>query len=85
MGVSRLDPDKVIWNEVEGKVVVLQMSSGAYFTFNSVGSDIWRLLEKGSSNAEIVATLGKQYDVSGERLQADVEEFVAQLIKKGLA
>jgi len=74
--MTRINSAEVIWNEVDGDIVALAFSTGSYFVFNNVGSHVWKMLDQGKSNAEIVSELRKLYDIPVETLESDVNEFI---------
>lgn len=82
--MARIDPDQVIWNEVDGNVILLQFASGDFFVLNDVGSRIWKLLDEGKSLTEAVDILHGEYDVPRERLEQDVDEFMSAAANTGL-
>ena len=79
-----IDKNSVLWKEVDGKVVVLLLSSGTYCELNSIGSDIWKLLAEGHDKDAIVAELGKQYKVSAGQLGKDVDTFFERMVEQKL-
>ncbi len=54
-------------------------------TLNEVGAKLWLQLDKGCTNEQIAEQLCGEYEVSYEQALADVEEFVAKLVKVGCA
>ena len=54
------------------------------FNINEVGADIYKSLENGSSIAETIDELLKEYDIDKETLTNDVLEFVEELRKRGI-
>jgi len=78
-----LSPD-VISQEVSGETVLLDLESEHYFGLDEVGTRIWQLLkETGDLNA-IYNTLLDEYEVSGERLQQDLDKLLTEIEKLGL-
>ena len=48
---------------------------------NEVGADIWRLMEQGKSEFEIVDCISAEYGVDRDIVKQDVEQFKNQLFK----
>jgi hypothetical protein len=69
--------------EVDGEAVMLSIDSGRYFGFDSVGTEIWRLVQEPRSIAQICAALLERYDAEPEVCTADVTRFVAGLVNVG--
>ncbi|MHB8682279.1 MAG: PqqD family protein [Acidimicrobiales bacterium] len=74
----------VIWREVDGKVVGLDLRSSQYFSLNASASRLWALLGETADHDELVETLVACYDVDRERAVADVDQFVKDLVDNGL-
>lgn len=82
---TRLEPgDDVIFRDLEGESVLLDLKTGLYFGLNPVGTRIWHLLEEGKTPAQMVEGLVAEYDVSPEQCQKDLQQLLAVLKEKGL-
>ena len=77
-------PDDVLFQEVSGETVLLDLESEQYFGLAEVGTRIWALLNEGQGVAAIVETLLTEYEVEREQLEADVRELLAALLDAGL-
>ncbi len=78
--VSRTIADDVIIVPVRGGVGDLE----SIFTLNAVGASIWKWIDGKSSVQALAAALSREYEVSEAEAAADVQEFVALLLAKGL-
>ena len=74
----------VIYREVGGEVVLLNLQSGVYYGLDPVGSRIWQLLMQERSLDEVCSIMFDEYDVVPEVLRADIEKIVGELSEKGL-
>jgi chromosome condensin MukBEF MukE localization factor len=74
----------VVCAELDGEAILLDAQSGIYFGLDAVGTDIWRLLERGADSRQIVEELLADYDVERERLVGDVNTFIEHLRRQGL-
>ncbi len=79
-----IDPESVLWKEIDGKVVVLLISSGTFCELNKIGSIIWKLLAAGNNTDSIIAQIAATHDISGTQLSTDVHEFMKNMIAQGL-
>ena len=70
--------------ELDDELVLLDTQSGVYFGLDAVGARIWRLLDSGTHQSEIVSELEKEFNVAAEQLRSDVEELVRDLTNAGL-
>lgn len=71
--------------EIGGEAVMMSIEKGAYFGLNPIATRIWDLIDQPRSIAELIETITAEYEVSGQQCAADVQEFVADMIKRGLA
>ena len=74
----------VLFQEVGGETVLLDLASEQYFGLDAVGTRVWQLLNEGLGQGETVDTLLDEYEVERERLEADVRELLASLLDAGL-
>ena len=74
----------VIYRELDGEVVLLNLQSGVYYGLDAVGSRVWQLLMQSRGVDEVCAILLDEYDVDTETLRADVDRLVDDLSDKGL-
>ena len=75
-----------IFKELDEGGVLLSTSDEVYFGVNPVGAKIWSLLPPASRTfGELCAVLEQQYpDAGGDRIKADVQEFLEALTESGL-
>jgi Coenzyme PQQ synthesis protein D (PqqD) len=59
--------------------IVLDVQQGQIFNLNPVGSRILELLEQGSSEAEIVNTISREFSADIDMVRDDVQEFLRTL------
>jgi coenzyme PQQ biosynthesis protein PqqD len=64
--------------------VLLDPSDGNYFALDDVSGRIWDLCDGKRTVAEIVAALCAEYDAPQETVEADVMEFLGELLTDGL-
>ena len=80
--VSRV-PD-VLWTELEGQAVLLNIASSRYYQTNQLGRVIWESLETPRRVAEIVEQVVSRYRVEREQCRRDVLGFLAGLQAAGM-
>ena len=69
----------VVFRELEGEMVLLNLATGVYFGLDAVGTRIWALIDGRRSAADIVETLTGEYDVDGETCAADLAHLLETL------
>jgi hypothetical protein len=66
--------------ELDGEVVLLSLREGAYFGFNDVASDIWRMLAEPCRVGQMFDALLQSHDVDAGMLVRDVTPFLQTLV-----
>ncbi|MEO5595971.1 MAG: PqqD family protein [Lysobacteraceae bacterium] len=74
----------VLFQEVGGEAVLLNLDSERYFGLDPVGTRIWSLLGEDSGLQHAHATLCSEYDAPAATLEADLLALVGQLAEAGL-
>ncbi len=69
---------------VGDEAVIVQPGDGIVTVLNSVGARLWELLEAPRSVQELTRIIAGDFDVSEDRALADIQEFLDDLIGKGL-
>lgn len=77
-------PDDVIFRELDGEAIILNLATGTYFGLDEVGTRVWMLLTESSSLRRVIDVMTGEYDVESAELERDVIELVSQLTDKGL-
>jgi Coenzyme PQQ synthesis protein D (PqqD) len=66
------------------EAVMLSVTAGSYYGLNAVAVRIWKLLERPKTIAELCARLREEFEVDALTCEADVLEFVKDLIDNGI-
>ena len=83
--VSRVElSPSVIYRDVSGEIVLLNLQSGVYYGLDPVGSRMWRLLMEQRPLDDVCAVMLEEYDVSADVLRSDLSRLVEELSSKGL-
>lgn len=80
----RLRGEGVVWREVAGEVIAVDVPYSLYLSANTSGALIWRQLAQGTTREELVDLLADRYGIDSERAAGDVDAFVGQLEERGL-
>jgi coenzyme PQQ biosynthesis protein PqqD len=64
--------------------VLLDPADGNYFALDEVSGRIWDLCDGKRTVAEVVAAICAEYDAPREAVEADVMEFLGELLTDGL-
>jgi Coenzyme PQQ synthesis protein D (PqqD) len=76
--------DDVVFRELDGEAVLLNLDSGTYFGLDEVGTRFWQLIEQDGRVETALATLESEYEVAADVLRADLDRLVSTLVEKGL-
>lgn len=71
--------DSFVFNEIEGDIVMMDVTTGSYATLNETGKSIWLLLETPKTFSEITEALLAEYEVSKEQCEKTVNEFLKKM------
>ena len=77
-------PKDVVFRELDGEAVILNLESGMYFGLDAIGTRIWRLLEEHGSLRAVWEAMQHEFEVPGETLRSDLLTFINELSAKGL-
>ena len=69
---------------MEGETVLLDLSTGRYYTLNRLGSVIWEHCSGHSTIRDIHAVLCDRFEVASEQALEDLVALVNQLLQEGL-
>ena len=83
---SRLQPNReeIAAKVMDGEAIIINLTTGVYYSMDKVGGLVWDLIDGGSSVEEIVEFILSRYDVGRERAEADVERLAAELMQEKL-
>jgi len=81
--VLRSSPD-VQGTTMDGETVLLDLSSGRYYTLNRIGSVIWEHCTGQSTIADIHAAICDRFDVVPSRALDDLVDLANELIQERL-
>jgi hypothetical protein len=80
----RLKPDGLLWREVEGEVVALDVGASEYVAANRAGAALWQGLAGGATREQLAAVLVSRFQVDEDTAARDVERFLGVLRDRGL-
>ena len=82
---SRMNPaGDVLFREMEGEGVLLNLKSGIYFGLNVLGARIWDLIGKHKNLDRVVETIAGEYEVERHRCEEDIIRLARDLHRNGL-
>jgi len=77
-------PEDVLFRELDGEAVLLNLETGVYFGLDAVATRMWQLIAEQRSLASVLDTLAGEYEADQKTLEADLLELCRQLCANGL-
>lgn len=77
-------PDDVVFREVAGESMILNLATGIYFGLDQVGTRAWHLLTQQLMVSAACDAMAQEFDAPVETIRADVLKLVDQLVAKKL-
>ena len=72
-------PKDVVFREIAGEAVILNLETGKYFGLDEVGTRMWQSLAQHKQVAPALKDLTEEYDTTKDQLQHDLLELVENL------
>lgn len=72
----RLRDDAVVWREIDGETVVLDLGSSRYLSVNGTGTVLWPALVRGTTLAALADLLVSSFGIDEEQARVDVAAFL---------
>ena len=82
--VYRVNGPRVIFENIDGELILVNMEKGCYYSTDQVGADVWALIEAGHSVSEIHDSLRFRYSGEPHDITAALEAFLARLREEEL-
>jgi hypothetical protein len=76
--------DDVLFQELQGEAVLLNLKTGVYFGLDTVGTQVWKLISENKALSEVLKLLVQEYDVSEEQCSEDLLDLVASMREQAL-
>ncbi|MBI4322790.1 MAG: PqqD family protein [Candidatus Omnitrophica bacterium] len=77
-------PDGILFKDLAGETVLLNLNTGVYFGLDPVGTRIWQLLQDGQSLHQVLIRLREEFDADPARGEADLIRLITSLLEHGL-
>jgi len=77
-------PEGIAARVIDGEAIIINLTTGIYYSMDRVGGSIWAMLEDGHSLGQIAEAVIDRYEVSSEQAQDDLERVTAELVRENL-
>ena len=76
--------DRVVFRDLGGEAVLLNLDSGQYYGLDEVGSRVWDLLSQQATLSSIRDRLLEEYSIDARTLEQDMLSLIGELESHGL-
>ncbi len=77
-------PEGVVFRDLDGEIVLLNLNSGIYFGLDQVGTRLWHWLANHRALTLVLAEMLREFDLDETTGRVDLLHFVETLRQKGL-
>lgn len=77
-------PEFVLSRELDGQMVLLNLETEEYYSFDETGVRFWNLLASSKSPQEAFDIMQDEYDVDPTVLNEELRTFFSSLVENGL-
>ena len=74
----------VVFKELSGEGVLLDLASGMYFGLDETSTRLWQLINERGLLQRVFDDMLAEFDVEPDRLQQDLLNFVGELTRRNL-
>jgi hypothetical protein len=71
--------EEVIWRNIDGQVLILDLKSSTYLRSNGTGANLWEQLQRERTRDNLVSHLVAAYSVDPTTASRDVDDFLEML------
>lgn len=69
---------------IDGEAIMINLTSGVYYSTDGVGARMWELAAAGATVAEVAASLAQEYSIPATQASEDVQKIVGQFVEEKL-
>jgi Coenzyme PQQ synthesis protein D (PqqD) len=80
----RVNHPQVINETIDDEAIMINLVSGNYYSLDSVGGEVWDLVEQSRSVDEIVTELGNRYEADEELIRRSVSDLFEEMSREQL-
>ena len=80
---ARLSPN-VLFRELSGEAVLLDLASERYYGLDEVGTRIWQLMTECGRTDKVLQVMLNEYEVGEAQMRQELDEFLLELADAGL-
>ena len=77
-------PGEVASSVIDGEGLIIDLSTGVYYSLPGSAGYVWALLERGLPTGVVAAAVANRYGIETSRALADVDRLVDQMIDESI-
>jgi hypothetical protein len=74
----------VISETIQGECIVINLSTGTYYSLQGTGAEVWEAIAGAATAAEVAGELAQRYGIEPGAAEQDVAAVVAELLSQEL-
>jgi Coenzyme PQQ synthesis protein D (PqqD) len=80
----KINAAKIVYDSIDGEVIMINFDTGNYYSLNSTGKDIWSCIERNSSLSELINEISAKYNAEEKTILEDMTKLLADLKQEEL-
>ncbi len=80
----RINAPQVITETIDGEAIMINLSTGNYYSVAGSGAEVCGFLEQGADIEAVIETLSRDYEAPREAIASAVRDLIADLEREGL-
>jgi hypothetical protein len=80
----QIDDSKIIYDTIDGEVVLVNVETGNYYQLPGAGGEVWRCVALGMDVAQIVRQLAVSYEGDVAEMEASTRRLIEELLSENL-
>jgi hypothetical protein len=80
----RINQPGVIYEAIDGEVVIVNVDNGLYFSSDGVGAKLWSMIAQDESVESLIEWACGAYDTPATQVEDEIKSFVEQLTENEL-
>ncbi len=80
----RINSPKVVHDNIDGEVVIVNLEKGYYYSLVKAGADVWAGMERGISRGDILEQIFQQYNGTREVIENSINSLIEELLHQEL-
>ena len=69
---------------IDGEAIIVNLTTGVYYSMDKVGAEVWEMMEQGLSLHEISAAIAARHEIEQDKALADIEALAGKLVAEDL-